>query len=105
MSQSSTEPEFISLALGICEDIWIQRLLSELRVMDKQPIKLFYDNQAAINIAKSLVHNDKTKHLQIGRHFILEKIENGTVQIVYIPSQHQLLIISPNHFQELDLKS
>ena len=35
--RSSTEVEFKALALGICEGIWIQRLLSELGVAIEKP--------------------------------------------------------------------
>ena len=65
VSRSSIEAEFRSLALGICEGIWIQRLLNELGIATEKPIKMFYDNQAAISIAKNLVHHDRTKHIEI----------------------------------------
>jgi hypothetical protein len=31
------------------------------------------NNQVVISIAKNLVHHDKTKQIEIDRHFILEK--------------------------------
>ncbi|KAL6323481.1 hypothetical protein AAG906_039054 [Vitis piasezkii] len=65
VSRSSVEAEFRSLALGICEGIWIQRLLNELGISTEKPIKMFCDNQAAISIAKNLVHHDRTKHIEI----------------------------------------
>ena len=55
----------------------------------ENPIKMFSDNQAAIGIAKNPVHNDKTKHIEIDRHFISEKIEQEIVQLVYIPTKSQ----------------
>ena len=87
VSRSSVEAEFRSLALGICEGIWIQRLLNELGISTEKLIKMLYDNQAAISIAKNLVHHDRTKHIEIDRHFILEKIEKAIVQLVYTPTR------------------
>ncbi|RVW87496.1 hypothetical protein CK203_036334 [Vitis vinifera] len=62
-------------AQGICEGIWLNRLLEELRVPLMHPMVLYCDNQAAISIAKNPVHHDRTKHVEIDRHFIKEKIE------------------------------
>lgn len=90
VSRSTTESELRALALGICEGIWLKRLLVELGLFTGGSIKMFCDNQAAINIAKNPVHHDKTKHVEIDRHFITEKIENATIQTIYTPSRLQI---------------
>ena len=77
------------MAHGICEGVWLQRLLTELRVPMSLPMELMCDNQAAISIAKNSVHHDRTKHVEIDRHFIKEKIEAGTVKLSYTPSGSQ----------------
>jgi hypothetical protein len=69
--------------------MWIQRLLKELGVELLNPIKMFCDNQAAISIAKNPVHHDKTKHIEIDKHFISEKIEKKIVQLIYTPTKAQ----------------
>ena len=65
VSRSSAEAAFRSLAPGIYEGIWMQKLLNELGISTEKPIKMFYDNQAAISIAKNPVHHDRTKHIKI----------------------------------------
>lgn len=89
VSRSSAEAELRALALGICEGIWLKRLLDELRLGAIKPIEMLCDNQAAISIAKNPVHHDRTKHIEIDRHFITEKIENATIQTVDTPSRLQ----------------
>lgn len=52
-------------------------------------MKLYSDNKAAINIAHNPVHHDRTKHVEVDRHFIKEKIEDGSICIPYVPSAEQ----------------
>ncbi|XP_062103692.1 secreted RxLR effector protein 161-like [Humulus lupulus] len=89
VSRSSVEADFRALALGICEGIWLKKLLGELGVFTEESIQIFCDNQAAISIIKNHVHHDRTKHIEIDRNFITEKIENAIVQAIYTPSRFQ----------------
>ncbi|RVW95017.1 Retrovirus-related Pol polyprotein from transposon TNT 1-94 [Vitis vinifera] len=93
VARSSAEAEFRAMAQGICEGIWLNRLLEELRVPLKHPMVLYCDNQAAISIAKNPVHHDRTKHVEIDRHFIKEKIEEGVFKVSYTPTNCQTVDI------------
>ena len=53
-------------------------------------MKLFSHNKLATNIAHDLVQHDRTKHIEVDRHFIKEKLDSGLITIAYIPSRHQL---------------
>ncbi|RVW23954.1 Retrovirus-related Pol polyprotein from transposon TNT 1-94 [Vitis vinifera] len=89
VARSSAEAEFRAMAQGICDGIWLNRLLEELRVPLKHPMVLYCDNQAAISIVKNPVHHDRTKHVEINRHFIKEKIEEGVFKVSYTPTNCQ----------------
>jgi hypothetical protein len=65
-------------------------LLSELGLLNGEPLQLYCDNQAAINLVHNPVQHDRTKHIEIDRHFIKEKIERGQICITYIPTTEQL---------------
>ena len=54
-----------------------QEILEELRRPVSSPMKLYCDNKAAISIAHNPVQHDRTKHVEVDRHFIKEKIEEG----------------------------
>ena len=49
-------------------------------------MKLYYDNKATISIA----HNPGTKHVEVDKHFIKEKIDNGLVHMEQIPTREQV---------------
>nr|CAN68788.1 hypothetical protein VITISV_018581 [Vitis vinifera] len=89
VARSSVEAEYRALAQGICEGIWIKRVLSELGQTSSSPILMMCDNQAAISIAKNPVHHDRTKHVEIDRHFITKKVTSETVKLNYVPTKHQ----------------
>ena len=61
--------------------------MEELRKPITSPMKLYYDSKAAINIAHNPVQHDRTKHVEIDRHFIKEKIEEGQVCMPFVPSK------------------
>ena len=54
------------------------------------PMKLYCDNKAAISIAHNPVHHDRTKHVEVDRHFIKEKIDLGVICMTYVPTKQQV---------------
>ncbi|KAL5567600.1 hypothetical protein UlMin_024175 [Ulmus minor] len=70
--------------------IWIRLILTDLGVKLEGPMKLYCDNISAISIAHNPVQHDRTKHVEIDRHFIKEKLENGVICIPYVTSEGQL---------------
>jgi hypothetical protein len=90
VARSTAEAEFRSMVSGLCELMWLKILLSELRLFDGAPMCLYCDNQAAVNIVHNPVHHDRTKHIEIDRHFIKEKLNEGVLKITYVRSSDQL---------------
>ena len=109
VSRSSAEGEFRAMAHGFCEGIWLKRLLQELQINITEPVLVLCDNQSAISIAKNPVHHDRTKHVEIDRHFIKEKLEEGVFKLIYTPTSNQVADIltktlSRRIFDELSYK-
>ena len=90
MTRSSAEAEHKAMSLWICEEIWLQKVLSNLCQDNEVPIKLFCDNKTAISIVNNSVQHDKPKHVEIDRLFIKEKLNDGSICIPYIPSSQQI---------------
>ena len=90
VSRSSAESEFRAMAQGMCELLWIKKILEDLRVKWHGPMKLYCDNKSAISIIHNPVQHDTTKHVEVDRHFIKEKIESGLICTPYVPTNGQM---------------
>ena len=93
VARLSAESEFKAIVQGLCELLWLKIILDDLRIKWNDPMKLYCDNKSAINIAHYLLQHDRTKHIEVDRHFIKENLEEGVVCISYIPLEHQLVDI------------
>lgn len=78
------------MASCVTEMIWLKLFLTDLGLQTCLPMKLYCDNKAAINIANNPVQHDRTKHIEIDRHFIREKLDAGEICLPYIKSQDQI---------------
>lgn len=90
VARSSAEAEFRALSHGICEIMWLKLLLQELKIRFDSSMEVYCDNKAAIAIAHNPVHHDRTKHVEVDRHFIKEKIEEKIINLMYVPSSDQV---------------
>ena len=50
-------------------------ILDDLKIKYEDPMRLFCDNNSAISIAHNPVQHDRTKHIEIDKHVIKEKLE------------------------------
>jgi len=90
VGRSSAEAEFRSMALGICELLWLKILLEDLKVSWSAPMRLYCDNKSAINITHNPIQHDRTKHVEVNRHFITEKLDSGLIYTPFVPTREQL---------------
>lgn len=89
VARSSAEAELRALAKGVCEGLWIRRVLEEIQITVEPPIKLYCDNKAALNIAQNPIQHERIKHVEVDRHFIKENVENEVICLTYIPTKLQ----------------
>lgn len=56
-------------------------------------MRLYCDNKAVISIAQNPIQHDRTKHVEIDRHFIkkkkLKKIDSGVLCMPFVPTIQQ----------------
>ncbi|XP_019168865.1 PREDICTED: uncharacterized protein LOC109164771 [Ipomoea nil] len=90
VSRSSSEAEYRALATTVCEVQWIKSLLRDLQVEIDKPAALFCDNKAAIAISENHVFHERTKHIEIDCHVVRERVTQGLVKLLYVPSSGQV---------------
>jgi len=90
VSRSTAEAEYRAMSLVVSEMLWVKNLLSELNVLRKGPLRVWCDNISSINIANNPIQHDRTKHVEIDRFFIKEKLDDGTIELRYVNSGGQI---------------
>ena len=89
VAKSTAEAEYRAMALGVAEMLWLKSLLEELGVGEDAKMKLWCDNKSAINIANNPVQHDRTKHIEIDRFFIKEKLDSGLLELNHVATGDQ----------------
>ncbi|RDY11211.1 Copia protein, partial [Mucuna pruriens] len=84
VARSSAEIEFRAMAYSICEGLWMKIIIDDLKVKYKGSIKLFCDNNSTISISHNPVQHNRTKYIEINRHFIKKKLNNGLVVTAHV---------------------
>nr|GEW85132.1 putative reverse transcriptase, RNA-dependent DNA polymerase [Tanacetum cinerariifolium] len=79
VSLSSAEAEFRGIAKGLAEALWIRKLVSEIGFPPRGSTQIMCENMAAIQISENPIQHDRTKHVEVDRHFIKEKLEAGII--------------------------
>nr|GEU39676.1 putative reverse transcriptase, RNA-dependent DNA polymerase [Tanacetum cinerariifolium] len=90
VSLSRVEAKFRGIAKGLAEALWIRKLVSEIGFSPKESIRIMSDNKATIQISENPVQHDRTKHVEVDRHFIKKKLEAGIIKLPFVKSEDQL---------------
>ena len=76
---------------GICELLWLKIILKDLKMKWETVIRLYCDNKSTINIAHNSIQHDTTKHVEVDKHFIKEKLDSGLIYTPYVSTEGQLV--------------
>ncbi|CAL2257664.1 unnamed protein product [Prunus armeniaca] len=85
--------EYQARVKGVCELLWLKRLMGELGFPTEDTMQLYCDNQSAIKIVKNPIQHDRTKHVEIDRNFIYGKLEEKIIEVSYVKTAEQLVDI------------
>lgn len=90
VSTASSEGEYISMANGTCEIVWILSLFKDPHIHIASPVALFSNSQSGIHIASNPFFHERMKHIKIDYHVICETMQAGNIKIFYVASHLQL---------------
>lgn len=90
METSSTKAKYRVMTKATKETMRLRYILIELKLFkDTYSIKLLCDNQSNIKLANNHVFHYRTKHVRIQYHFIREKVDEGMIDLHYLPINQQ----------------
>ena len=96
VSRSSAEAEYRGVANVVAEATWLCNLLLELSCPLSKATVMFYDNVSAMYLASNPIQHQRTKHVEIDIHFVRERVSNGHVCVLHVPSAYQHATIFTN---------
>jgi hypothetical protein len=68
---------------------YLRRLFQELHIDITSPTPILCDNISSIQLVKNPIMHAQTKHFDLQHHYIRERHEDGSIQVIYTPSGEQ----------------
>lgn len=86
IAMSTTEAEYYAGTHCTKHLIWLRYLMDELGYTQPDQSVLHMDNSGAIALAKNPEFHARTKHIHRAHHFLREKVAEGVLDLVHIPT-------------------
>lgn len=91
IAMSTCNAEYVSLSLACQEALWLRNLLSEINPdLVPEATKIYVDNKAAIDLAKTTAYKPRSKHIDVRHHFIRDCIERKLIDLEHVSSSSML---------------
>ncbi|GKB59688.1 hypothetical protein Tco_0915874 [Tanacetum coccineum] len=90
---SATETEYIASSETAMEAVWIRKFISRLGIVltINEPIKMFYDNYAALLIANELGVQKGARHYHRRYYYVRECIGLGEINLLKVHTDDNLV--------------
>ena len=78
------------MANATAEMLWVQKLLTELRVSHPPKAPLWCDNLGATYLSANPIFHARTKYIEIDFHFVRERVAQKLLDIRFIHTSDQV---------------
>jgi len=86
---SSCEAEYIAASEVVCQSLWLEVVLEELKLDYKKLVQLNIDNKSAINLSKNPTLHGRSKHIEMKFHFLRDQVSRGKLTLLYCHTEEQ----------------
>jgi hypothetical protein len=90
VSTSTTEAEYISLAVATNETLWLQHFIEEMGQSVQYPTPIYEDCQPAIAVATNTRNPALAKHIDVRYHALRDYYTKGYIDVKYLNTKLQL---------------
>jgi hypothetical protein len=87
ISLSTAEAEYIAAGSCCTQLLWMKTLL-EGYGFSQDTMVINCDNTSVINMSKNPIQNSRTKHIDIGHHFLRDLVEFEVVSLSFISTEN-----------------
>lgn len=87
---STTEAEYVTASVCVCQAIWFKRVLKELGYDMEGSTVILCDNTSTIKLSKNPVFHGRCKHIGVRFHFLRNLVKEGEICLEYCESKEQV---------------
>jgi hypothetical protein len=87
---SSTEAEYISLARGSQQSMWMKNWLAGVFLPQELPFGLRGDNLGSISLTETTKGHGLSKHIDTRWHYIRERVQDGEIAVSSVPGKENV---------------
>lgn len=84
VSTSTTEAEYMAVSEAAKEAMWWRYFFTDLGYDMTKATRILSDNQGSIKLSKNPENHRRTKHIDIRHHYIRERVEEGSLELIYV---------------------
>jgi hypothetical protein len=79
--------------VAVCEAMWLRKLLADLFGHEMDSTFIHWDNQRYVKLSENPVFHNKSKHIEIKYHYIIDMVQRKTIHVKYLSTHEQVAYV------------